>query len=173
MRPPVNYWTEDEIRVLRALYHCTPIPKLVEMLPGRGYYGIASKARELKLRSGPSVTKLRGQKLKIWTEADIALLKEIYADSSTEELRKAFCPRRTLKSVHKQAERFGIKRTEAAKTKCRKEAWAVFLKRQGKPEDAPDPVQTIVIRPAPKRDHRIVFDAIERRTPLEQAWSMR
>jgi len=172
MSDPRTAWKPIEIETLKLNYRTKGMKDLIVLIPGRSRFSISSKARELKLRAGKEVFSLRGNPKTLWTDEETERLKAIYAKASANELREAL-PRRGIRAIHKKAETCGLKRTYEANLKSRSDAakyTAMLNRKHPKPEDA-DPFQTIVIRPAPKRDAHIVFEAIAQRTPLEQAWS--
>jgi hypothetical protein len=166
-------WSDEELAIMKANYYSHPIKKMMDLLPGRRYHSIATKAREMKLRSGPDVIKLRGRKLHLWSGQEIATLKRIYADASTDELRAALGPKRNLRAIHKQAERWGLKRSPEGLRKsyeAGRRHTAEKNRKKAKTENNPDPVQTVRIVQAPRRDDAIVVKALQRRIALEMAW---
>jgi G:T-mismatch repair DNA endonuclease (very short patch repair protein) len=72
----MNYWTKQEIDILRKNYH-VKTPKEISKLIDRNFNAIRDKARTLKLRS-----------YRTWSEADINYLKENYAFGTWPELEK-------------------------------------------------------------------------------------
>ena len=164
-------WSDEELAIMKANYYSQPIKKMMELLTGRTYHSIATKAREMKLRSGPEVMRLRGKPKHLWSNEEIATLKRIYADASTDELRASLGPKRNIRAIHKQAERWNLRRSAEGLRKAREVgAKKSAEKNRKKPEKNPDPVQTIVIVQAPRRDETIVVKALQQRSALEMAW---
>jgi DNA-binding Lrp family transcriptional regulator len=123
-------------------------------------------------RSTLGVEKKRGgtKPLIVW-EVCKETLRSIYPRAMPHELREAF-PGRSLLAIRKKAEGMKIKRAPGVVTAARSlSARLAALKRH--PKEIADMVQTVVIRKAHEQDDSIVVKAIARRTPLEQAWSVR
>ena len=105
-----------------------------------------------------------------WSDEDEALLAEIYPFAMPHELRAAF-QTRSLLAIRKKAEGMKLKRDASVVSKARAlTSRLAVIKRHN---EIHEPVQTVRIVQAPRRDDTIVVKALQHRSELEQAWSMR
>lgn len=102
-----------------------------------------------------------------WSAEDEATLTRIYPHAMPTDLRTEF-PTRSLLAIRKKAENMGLKRDSSVVSRARAlTAKLAAIKRNGYEVD---PQQIIIIRQAPARADTVVFKALTKRTPLEQAW---
>jgi hypothetical protein len=102
-----------------------------------------------------------------WTDEDEATLRRIYPTAMPHELRAEF-PTRSLLAIRKKAEGMGLKRSASVVSKARAlTSRLAVIKRHN---EIHDPVQTVRIVQAPRRDDAIVVKALQHRIALEMAW---
>ena len=97
-REKSEYWSGQEIALLRQLYPKIRVRDLVKFFPKRNKRTVAVKAFNLRLKSA-----------KIWQPKENKILRENFAEKPLEELLKIL-PKRSKLAILAQGERLGLKR---------------------------------------------------------------
>jgi hypothetical protein len=95
-------WTEAETAIMRALYATADRDRLRAALPGRSWDSIASRAAVLGLRR-------RYERRNGWTEAEDAVLRQLYPTAEWDEIEAAL-PGRTRKAIALHAHQLRLRR---------------------------------------------------------------
>lgn len=118
-------WTEAERDIVRRHYADAPMDDLLAMLPGRTAGAIKTMAVKLGVRKSWDVkARIRREAEgcgELWTEEELRILRERYADTGSRELM-AMLPGRTYGAISEMARKMGLRKSKEGKTKSRAEA---------------------------------------------------
>lgn len=131
-KPSSQMWSENELNILRESYSSTPVEKMLDLLPNRSRQAIKFRARQLKIRQNVGVKTIhrntppwnkglhgdpRSKSLfkkghpfygqKAWTEEEIQILKQAYANTSPNELL-TLLPKRSEDATNGMVHRLGL-----------------------------------------------------------------
>ena len=94
-------WKKNDIRILKRNYRRGNIRKLAERLH-RPLTAVRQKAYDMGMKTDV---------YKFWTPDELQMLKEIYADTDTEDLAVIF--RRSAGSIKTKARQLGLKKSDS------------------------------------------------------------
>ena len=118
-------WTEAERDIVRRHYADASAKDLLAMLPGRTAGAITTRAAKLGVRkSWDAKARIRREAEgcgELWTEEELRILRERYADTGSRELM-AMLPGRTYGAISEMARKMGLRKSKEGKTKSRAEA---------------------------------------------------
>lgn len=126
-------WSEIELSTLRAYYPTHTLAEMMELLPGRTYYGISTKAQQMGLRQGEEAFRKQyaaagratsnlwqRRYCEGWTPEQVEQLREMYPAASMKRMVAEIG--RSKKAICKKAENMGLRRDGAVVSQARRDA---------------------------------------------------
>lgn len=126
-------WSDIELSTLRCYYATHTLAEMMEMLPGRTYYGISTKAQQLGLKQGEEATKKQyaaagratsnvwqRRHCQDWTPEQVEKLRQMYPAAPMKRMIAEIG--RTKKAICKKAENMGLSRDGAVVSQARRDA---------------------------------------------------
>ena len=118
-------WAEAERDIVRQHYAGYSMKDLLAMLPGRTSGAIVAMAAKLgvgKSRDAKARNRREAQGCgELWTDEELRLLRERYADAGKRELM-AMLPGRTYGAISEMTRKMGIRKSKKGKSRSRAEA---------------------------------------------------
>lgn len=113
-------WTEAERDIVRRHYADASAKDLLAMLPGRTAGAIGAMAARLGVpKAREAMARIRHETEgcgELWTEEELRLLRECYADTGSRELM-AMLPGRTYGAISEMARKMGIRKSKEGKSR--------------------------------------------------------
>lgn len=113
-----NFWTADEINILKENYHNTHYKDLLKLLPNRNQRSICVKARNLGLIKNRST---------LWSEKELEILIKNYSCKTSDELCLLFVDK-TKSQIKNKSKKLKLKKSEEVLSKYFKKKIKYFDK---------------------------------------------